>query len=67
MTSPILQNGRLFWRMVGTLRIQCEGKRLYRMVTAFCRMVNTILQNSLYSMFRYGEQVILQNGDSNAT
>eukprot|EP00965_Chrysotila_dentata_P028019 931746-Pleurochrysis_carterae.AAC.1 len=35
-----------------------EKKRFYRMVTAFCRMVNTILQNSQCIMFRYGEQVI---------
>eukprot|EP00965_Chrysotila_dentata_P259132 6213455-Pleurochrysis_carterae.AAC.1 len=44
-----------------------KQKRFYRMVTSFCRMVNTILQNSLYIMFRYGERVILQNGDANAT
>eukprot|EP00965_Chrysotila_dentata_P255748 6212326-Pleurochrysis_carterae.AAC.2 len=28
MASPILQNGRLFWRMVGTLLTQCEERTI---------------------------------------
>eukprot|EP00965_Chrysotila_dentata_P238276 6202397-Pleurochrysis_carterae.AAC.1 len=44
------QNGRLFWRVIGTLLPQCEGKTIfYRVVTAFCIIVFTILQNTLYT------------------
>eukprot|EP00965_Chrysotila_dentata_P048367 1604449-Pleurochrysis_carterae.AAC.1 len=55
-----------FCRMVGYSSGEWLGlyspnvkrKALYKMVVAFCRMVNTILLNSLCIVFRYGEQVI---------
>eukprot|EP00965_Chrysotila_dentata_P161400 5329937-Pleurochrysis_carterae.AAC.1 len=43
--------------LLGLYSPNVKRKALYRMVTAFCRMVNIILQNSLCIVFRYGEQV----------